>query len=150
MNKQLGQAAAVAVSVFQCASVLAQDLTVAELKSKGAVVLSPEELKAFLPSKIARYETSEFEYMVKLEPTGSLSGSHTRRLGGRMMKQFIGDWQLSDDGRWCMTHRSYHNSNLVTGIYCRDVLKLAETYYYASGNPANDERRASRVRFSTW
>jgi hypothetical protein len=151
MNKQLVQVIAFAVALFPCASALAQDVTVAELKSKGAIVLSPEELKTFLPGKTARYEVPEFVYMVKLEPNGSLTGSHTRRLAGRQMKQFIGDWNLSDEGRWCMTHRSYNNRDLIKPTHCRDILKLADSYYYASGDdPASDERRAWPVKFSRY
>src|SRR5205823_14615305 len=105
MNKPL--ATVMGLAVTSClASAFAQEITVAELKSKGALVLSSDELKNFLPGKIARYEVPGFNYMVKLEPDGSLTGTHARP-GGRQMKQFIGDWKLSDDGRWCMTHRMY-------------------------------------------
>ena len=148
MNKPL--ATVMGLAVTSClASAFAQEITVAELKSKGALVLSSDELKNFLPGKIARYDVPGFYYMVKLERDGSLTGTHKRTLAGRMTKQFIGDWKLSDEGRWCMTHMMYQNSNMVRATKCRDIVKLGENYYYVSGDdPGNDERKAWPVQFS--
>ena len=151
MNKPLATVMGLAVTSF-LASAFAQEITVAELKSKGALVLSSDELKNFLPGKIARYEVPGFSYMVKLERDGSLTGTHTRTpWAGRRMKQFIGDWKLSDEGRWCMTHMMYQNSNMVRVTKCRDIVKLGENYYYVSGDdPGNDKRKAWPVQFSAY
>ena len=151
MNKPL--ATVMGLAVTSClASAFAQEITVAELKSKGALVPSSNELKNFLPGKVARYEVPGFRYMVKLERDGSLTGSHTRTPWiGTHMKQFVGNWKLSDEGRWCMTHMLYRNSNMVRATKCRDIVKLEENYFYVSGDdPSNDERKAWPVQFSRY
>ena len=121
MNRPL--ATGIGLALTSClATAFAQEITVAELKSKGALVLSSDELKTFLPGKIARYDVPGYHYMVKLERDGSLTGSHMKSHGGRRLKQFIGDWKLSDEGRWCMTHQMY-NSHILRPTICRDERK---------------------------
>jgi hypothetical protein len=147
MKKEFARIAAVVGLALCFDSAYAQEITVADLKSKGAVLLSAEELKAFLPGATARFETAEYAYQMKLEAGGTTSGSFMKRLGGRQMVQFVGDWNLSDDGRWCGTQRSYR-SNEVVLKYCRDVLKLGDAYYYAGGNKNNDQRPVTEMKVS--
>ena len=150
MNKPL--ATVMGLAVTSClASAFAQEITVAELKSNGAHVLSSDELKNFLPGETARYEVPGYNYMVKLERDGSLTGTHAKSLGGRRMKQFIGDWKVSDEGHWCMTHMMYQNSKMVRATKCRDIVQLGENYYYVRGDDSgNDERKARPVKFSRY
>jgi hypothetical protein len=126
---------------------LAQDVSVSELKAKGAKVLSADELKNVLSGAQVRYENAQYQTQMKLNSDGTLNGrsestagasSATRDLG------YDGEWTITD-GRWCGVTR---RRGAELSKYCRDVLKLNDAYYYAEGNRKDDRRRATKMSIS--
>jgi hypothetical protein len=121
----------------------AQDVTVGEVKSKGATVLSAEEVKSLLSGATVSYENSRFRTQMKLDADGTVTGSSSNRIGSAGGSTIVGKWNVNDQGRWCA---DVGRTAIGGTKYCRTVLKAADKHYYVNG-AANDDSRAA-VEFS--
>src|SRR3982751_3682214 len=137
MNRPSFLIAGLVLPMFFAASVLGQDMTVGELKSKGATMLTDADLKTLLPGVQVRYENAQYRTQMRLNADGTLAGRSDPRIGGTvtMNSGYNGEWRI-ENGRWCAVTRL----RAELGRFCRDVLKLDEKYYYAEGNRKNDGR----------
>ena len=121
----------IAVSIGICALADAQTLTVGEIKTKGAVQLSSEDLKQLLPgakvmSKLPDGTTRRWEN----KPNGTLvaSSDAAGMGGGRAYRvQGSGTWKIDDNGRFCVAIQWNTKSEDV----CRFILKADGKYYGA-------------------
>lgn len=126
----------------------AEDMTVQELKSKGARQLSAAEIKGALTGATLRYDFADAETQVRLKADGSLDGVAKRRIGSTGGgRAFSGTWKITDEGRWCVEAQSF-GAGSGSGAICRDVFQLEDKYFYAVGNPRNDGRRAVEMSVS--
>ena len=119
--------------------------TIAEMKEKGAVQLSADDLKSLLTGATLRYEGRDSQTQMKLNANGSVAGSAQRRIGSERAAFFEGEWRISDDGQWCGMFRSRGADGAK---YCRTVFKLGDTYYWAEGRRDNDARNMYRMSVS--
>ena len=74
----------------------AQELTVADLKAKGAKVLNADEVKSLLVGANQSYENAQFVTQMTVNPDGSLNGSGRKRVGGGQTGMFRGKWNITD------------------------------------------------------
>ena len=123
----------------------AQDITVGDLRTKGAVVLSADEVKSLLTGATVRYETAQYEIQFKMESGGKLIGSVQKRIGSAGGTSLTGDWKVTDDGRWC---GSTSTGGQGGAEWCRSVLKVGNTYYYAAGAAKDPARPAYELKVS--
>lgn len=128
----------------------AQEITVEELKSKGAAVLGASEAKSVLTGALVRYETGNNEVQLRLKADGGIDGSGKRRFGGGSGWVYMGSWQVTEEGRWCGETQTFGPAG-GNNKFCRDIIKLGDKYYYAAapaGNAKDDARRASELSIS--
>jgi uncharacterized protein YcfJ len=140
-------AASICALSISTAAAYAQELSVGDLKAKGAKVLSADEVKSLLVGANQSYENVQFVTQMTVNPDGSLNGSGRRRVGGGQTGMFRGKWNITDTGRFCAEHENF-GAYGGGGKYCRDIYNLGDKYYYAQGNPGNDERAAVEMRIS--
>ena len=140
MKRLLVNAVIVISGLLFALPAIGQDMSVGELKAKGAVVLSEQEVKGLLTGAQVRYENAQNETQMKLNADGSLQGVSKRRIGGRGAgNPYSGSWNINDQGRWCAETQGT-SAGGGSATFCRDILKLGDKYYYASGNAKNDAR----------
>jgi hypothetical protein len=123
----------------------AQDVTVGDLRAKGAAVLSAEEVKALLIGATVRYESADFVTQYKIETNGKLVGSTQRRIGSAGGSTLFGDWKITDQGRWCGAVLAAVGGGAE---WCRTVLKVGNSYYYVDGSGADPKRTAYELKVS--
>lgn len=112
-----------------CPLAAAQGLTLAEVKAKGGVQLSPDELKQLMP---------------QAEVVNSLSTGATRRWTNKAEGTFVassdgrsfnagrtlpvsgqGSWHLADNGTYCVNIKW----TLMTEDWCIYMFKAGDKYY---------------------
>lgn len=148
MKKYLAHVAIVMSGLLCALPAAGQDVSVGELKAKGAVVLSEQDVKGLLTGAQVRYENVQNETQMKLNADGSLQGVSKRRIGGRGAgTPYSGSWNINDQGRWCAETQGASVSG-GSATFCRDILKLGDKYYYAGGNAKNDARTAVEMTVS--
>jgi len=126
----------------------AQEMTVQELKQKGARQLPAAEVKTALTDATLRYENVENATQLRLKADGSVYGIARRRVGSTGGgRAFSGTWKVTDEGRWCFEAQSFGQGS-GGGAFCRDVFQLGDKYFYAGGNPKNDGRPAVEMSVS--
>lgn len=146
MKKCLAVAAAGLFLSVSAISAYAQQVTVGELKSKGASVLSAEETKGLLTGATVRYENDQNETQMKLDAAGTLAGTARRRIGGSLGVSFGGEWRVGEDGRWCAKTVAFRG---VGGTdFCRTIIKAGDKYYYAGGSAKDETRPAFEMTVS--
>jgi hypothetical protein len=115
----------------------AEGVQVGELKSKGAAVLSVEEMKALLSGTRVRWQNDLVLTQMDVNGDGTVAGSTTRTggAGASGIVNFRGDWRFSEQGRWCAETKFLTNGQGRGGgaKWCRSILRLGDKYYYAGG-----------------
>lgn len=124
----------------------AQDFTIGELRAKDATVLSADELKSLMTGATVRYENAKFRTQFKMETNGKLVGSTQRTMGTAGGTTLTGDWKVTDQGQWCGSITSAAGG--AGSEWCRTVLKLGSTYYYAAGAAKDPARPAYEMKVS--
>ena len=115
----------------------AEGIKVEELKSKGATVLSVDEMKSLLTGTRVRYQNDQFLTQMSLNGDGTLAGTSTRvgGAGASGLVNFGGRWEFSDKGQWCGETKNFTSGQGRGGgaKWCRSILKLDDKYYYTGG-----------------
>ena len=119
----------------------AQEGTLGDLKTKGAKVLSAEEIKELLTGATVRFESDQFAMQMKLDASGSIAGSAVRRIGGSYTATLGGKCRITDNALWC------GETQVIGGAgggakWCRSVLRLGDKHYFIYGPVRDDTRPA--------
>jgi hypothetical protein len=120
----------VAVSLVICSVAAAQVLPLADVKAKGGVQLSADDLKQLMPGANVMSVTlagSTRRWVNKAD--GTLVGSTDGRgySGGRTLPASgEGSWRLADNGTYCVTIKW---GVMVPENWCRYIFKAGDKYY---------------------
>ena len=118
------------VSLLVCSVAAAQVLPLADVKAKGGVQLSADDLKQLMPGTTLMSVTpagSTRRWVNKAD--GTLVGSTDGRgySGGRTQPgSGDGTWRLSDNGAYCVTIKW---GVMVPENWCRYIFKAGDKYY---------------------
>jgi uncharacterized protein YdeI (BOF family) len=110
------------------AAVLADEMTLADAKAKGASKLSADDLKGLLPGATNRSETERASRSWNHGADGKLQATAQGKAGtsaGRATSAF-GTWRVTDDGKYCVEVAWKQVSDEK---WCRVVYKVGDSYY---------------------
>lgn len=133
-----------AILMVWCPFALAQALTLAEVKAKGAVQLSAADLKQLLPgdtviSQTPTGSTRRWQNRADGDLSGSSDGRGTQRA---LPYSGSGTWKIDDNGTYCVHIRW----NMLNEDWCRYVFRAGDKYY--TFGTLEDTARAWEFEFS--
>jgi hypothetical protein len=106
----------------------AQVLTLADVKGKGAVQLSAEDLKQLMPGAkvVSRTDAgSTRRWENKADGTFVASSDNVGGSGRSRPSSGNGAWRVADDGTYCVDIQW----NMTPEKWCRHIFKASDKYY---------------------
>jgi hypothetical protein len=125
--------ATAAATPDSAASGSAASFTVGDVLSQGGQQLTAVEMKAFIPG--TRWYTSIVgkPYVVTVLSDGTWKGEAGR------LPQFVGDWRIDDQGRYCSRLRSRSGVAVTADETCLHYYRAAGSYFVSvSTAPASE------------
>jgi hypothetical protein len=107
---------------------LADEMTLADVKAKGANKLSAEDLKGLLPGATNRSETERASRSWNHGADGKLMAFAQGKAGASQGRgnSGPGTWRVTDDGKYCV---EVAWKQISDEKWCRVVYKLGDSYY---------------------
>ena len=118
------------VSLGVCSVVVAQTVTLADVKAKKVAQLSADELKRLIPgAKVVNLTNAGSTRHWENNPNGTVAASSDSKgsSGGRARPSSgNGTWSVSDKGAYCVTIQW---SGMRAEEWCRYIFKASNKYY---------------------
>jgi hypothetical protein len=125
------------LAVTLSSAVCAEELTVAALKSKGAQLLTKDDLAALLPDARLTREFDRGDLHINTLKDGSINADFQGKTRNTGQLKGTGSWKVSDDGKYCVEIRWNRAFEDVSG--CRRMYKAGDDYY-ATASDADDAK----------
>lgn len=125
------------IAIVLCATAYAEEPTLRALKTKGAQLLSKDDLMALLSGASLMRQLERGDVHINTLKDGSLNAYYQSKMRNVNQIKGYGTWKVNDDGKYCFDIKWNRGFEDVGG--CRSMYKAGEDYYGA-GSDADDTK----------
>ena len=121
------------------ASADAAGSTVGDILARGGKRLTSDEVKAFIPGTQWYTSIVGKPYVVTILPDGTWKGEAGR------LPQFLGNWRVDDQGRYCSRLASRSGVSVTADEACLNYYRVGDDYFVSASTAPDTEAIPQRL-----